>query len=69
MLKEAKELKKQTQLVLTAMEQAGLVDLMRDNGNIIGFSSWNFRPKGFDSFSSGNPTIGPKKPEPATNAE
>lgn len=56
--KEARNLKTQTQLILVALEQGGLVELQRDNGEIIGFKTWNIRPKGWDSSSFGSPHIG-----------
>lgn len=44
---EARRLREQTQLILTALEQAGLVELQRDVDNmIVGFKAWKIRGAG-----------------------
>lgn len=58
--REAQNLKKQTQLILVALEQGGLVELQRENNEVVGFKTWHIRTKGWDSSSFGNPSIGHK---------
>ena len=58
--KEAQNLKTQTQLILVALEQSGLVELQRDNNEVVGFKNWHIRTKGWDSSSFGTPSIGHK---------
>lgn len=55
---EAEKLYSQTQLILTALEQGGLVELKRTDGVITGFNRWVIRPKGFDSLEIGEQSIG-----------
>jgi hypothetical protein len=44
---EARRLREQTQLILTALEQAGLVELQRDVDNMtVGFKAWKIRGAG-----------------------
>ena len=40
---EASRLHEQTQLILTSMEQAGLVELRREKGIIVGFKTWKVK--------------------------
>ncbi len=54
---EAKSLKNQTQLILTALEQGGLVELRRESGVITGFEKWIVRPTGVDGTAIGKPSI------------
>lgn len=55
--RETENLHNQTQLILTALEQGGLVELRRENGVVIGFERWIIRPKGFESAELGKPSI------------
>lgn len=54
---EARKLEHQTQLILTALEQGGMVELKREGGKIVGFQKWIVRPKGFNATSFGTPSV------------
>lgn len=54
---EAHLLFEQTQLILTAMEQAGLVELRRKDGRIVGFERLIVRTKSIDDSGLGVPKI------------
>lgn len=56
--KEAQELHRQTQLILVALEQGGLIELRRENGKIIGFERWLVRQAGWESSAFGNSKVG-----------
>ena len=43
---EAQSLHKQTQLILVSLEQADLVVLARDGGEVVGFKEWRVRAQG-----------------------
>ena len=55
--REAKNLFEQTQLILTALEQVGSIELEKNDGVVVGFKRWIARPKGWESGTFGNADI------------
>jgi hypothetical protein len=54
---KSENLENQTRLILEALEQAGFVELKRENGVITGFKRWIVRPDGWGSSVFGNAGI------------
>ena len=54
---EARKLEHQTQLILPALEQGGMVELTRAGGTLVGFQKWIVPPKGFNATSFGTPSV------------
>jgi len=46
---EAQALRKQTQLILVSLEQAGFVVLVRNGEEVVGFKEWRIRAQGIPS--------------------
>lgn len=61
LIREARLLKEQNQFILTCLEQADLVELMRKDNEIIGINNWKIRFKGSDEMIVSAPSVTHRK--------